>query len=140
MRLHRRRGITVFAGLAVALLALAATLFGAVRIGGSAFSTNGQLARDHQYTGGCPVDLAFDWGVIDSSPSAITYWTSRNDGARSNPRSINHPGGNRSIPIVEHWHLGANNPTFANYHGWVEIHIESPSPATNRIPFTIHCR
>ena len=126
--------------LLIGLLALTAALNAAMRIGGSSFAVNGQPTRDHQYAGGCPVDLTFDWGVVDSNPSPITYWTSRNDGAHSNPRSVNHPGGNRSIPIVEHWRLGANSPQFADYHGWMEIHIESPSPATNRIAFTLHCR
>jgi hypothetical protein len=32
-----------------------------VRIGGSSFAVNGQLNREHQYTGACPVDLKFDW-------------------------------------------------------------------------------
>jgi len=124
----------------VAFLVFAATLLAAIRIGGSAFSVNGQLARDHQYTGGCPVDLKFDWGVVSSDPGPISYMTTRNDGARSGPRSLDHPGGNRSIPIVEHWRLGANNRQFADYRGWMEIHIESPGPATNRIPFTLHCQ
>lgn len=136
---HRRRA-AVAAGLLLGLLSLASALYGAMRIGGWSFAVNGQVARNYQYTGSCPADLMFDWGVINSNPAAITYSTSRNDGAHSSPRSVNHPGGNRSIPIVEHWHLGANNPQFANYHGWMEIHIESPAPATNRIAFTLHCR
>ena len=138
--LHQPRRIAVFAGLLIAVLAMATALYGAVRIGGWSFAANGQVARDRQYTGACPVDLKFDWGVISTQPSVITYWTARNDGARSSPKSINHPGGNRSIPIVVDWHLGANNSRFANYPGWMEIHIEGPSPATNRIGFTLHCR
>jgi hypothetical protein len=139
MTLKTGRAVAV-AGLLIGLLVLSTALYGAMRIGGWSFAVNGQVARNFQYTGGCPADLTFDWGVINSSPAAISYWTTRNDGARSTPRSINHPGGNRSIPIMEHWHLGANNPQFANYHGWMEIHIESPAPATNRIAFTLHCR
>ncbi|HKE28795.1 MAG TPA: hypothetical protein VKB88_40875 [Bryobacteraceae bacterium] len=139
MNPHTRRAAVV-AGLLIGLWVMSAALYGAMRIGGSSFAVNGQVARDHQYTGGCPVDLTFDWGVINSDPTAISYWTSRNDNAHSNPRSLNHPGSNRSMPIMEHWRLGANNPQFANYHGWMEIHIESPAPATNRIPFTLHCR
>ena len=140
MPLRQLKRITVLTGLVIAALAAATALYGAVRIGGWSFAANGQVARDRQYTGGCPVDLKFDWGVISTGPSEITYWTSRNDGARSSPKSIRHPGGGRSIPIVEEWHLGANNGRFANYPGWMEIHIEGTAPATNRIGFTLHCR
>jgi len=122
------------------LLSLAVTLCAAVRIGGSAFSANGQLARDHQYTGGCPVELKFDWGVVGSQPSTIVYRTTRSDGAQSSTRSVQHPGGNRSMPIIEHWRLGAPNPQFRNFHGWMELVVESPNPASMRIPFTIHCQ
>ena len=128
MTLHRHRQVFVFAVLA-ALSILAASLYGAIRIGGWAFSANGQLARDFQYTGGCPVNLKFDWGVIDSQPGTIVFQTTRNDGAQVAPRSINHPGGNRSIPIVENWRLGANTPQFANYHGWMQLNIQAPAPA-----------
>ena len=86
MTQHTRRAALV-AGLLVGLLALTTALYGAMRIGGWSFAVNGQVARNYQYTGGCPVDLTFDWGVINSNPAAITYWTSRNDNARSSPRS-----------------------------------------------------
>ena len=133
----RRCGLVVV--LLASLLVLAATLYGAVRIGGHAFSVNNQLVRDHQYMGGCPVDLKFDWGVVGTHPTTITYSITRSDGRQSS-RAIRHPGGNRSIPIVEHWRLGANNPRFGNYRGWMQIDIQSPDPASNRIDFTLHCR
>jgi hypothetical protein len=28
---------------------------------------------------------------------------------------------------------------FADYHGWVELDIESPNPVSQKIGFTIHC-
>ena len=112
-----------------------------VHVGGSAFSANGQLARDHQYTGACPVDLKFDWGVIGTEPTPVTYSFTRSDGGHSkNPLTINLPQANRSVPILDQWRLGANTPQFADYKGWVELNIESPSPVANRIGFTLHCR
>jgi len=122
------------------LLAAATVAFAAVRIGGSAFSANGQLARDYQYTGACPVELKFDWGVIGTEASTVTYTTSRNDGARTAPRSINLPAGNRSVPVITTWTLGTNSQQFRNYRGWEQINIESPNAVSNRIAFTIHCQ
>jgi hypothetical protein len=122
-----------------ALIATAGVAKATVRVGGSAFSANGQLARDHQYSGACPVDLKFDWGVISTAPTMATYSITRSDGGRSShQRSVDLPP-NRSVPILEEWHLGANTPQFADYSGWVELSIESPNPVTNRIGFTIHC-
>jgi len=112
-----------------------------VRVGGSAFSVNGQLARDHQYTGPCPVDLKFDWGVIGTEATPVTYSLTRSDGGRTvNSLTINLPQANRSVPILDQWRLGANTPRFADYSGWVELNIESPNPVANRIGFTLHCR
>jgi len=111
-----------------------------VRVGGSAFSVNGALARDHQYTGSCPVDLKFDWGVISTAPATVTYMFTRSDGGHSpGARSVSLPP-NRSVPILDHWRLGANTPQFSNFHGWVELNIQSPNPVVNRIGFTLHCR
>ena len=122
-----------------ALIATAGVASASVRVGGSAFFVNGQLARDHQYSGSCPVDLKFDWGVISSSPATVTYSFARSDGGHSShARSVTLPA-NRSVPILEEWHLGANTPQFADFSGWVELIIESPSPVSNRIGFTVHC-
>lgn len=138
MQLLRNR-LPVLAASILTLLA-ATALYGAVRIGGWAFSANGQLARDFQYDGGCPVELKFDWGVISDRSGPIAYTTTRNDGAHAGMKTLDHPGGNRSVPILETWRLGARTPQFANYHGWMELNIESPNPVAKRIAFTIHCR
>jgi hypothetical protein len=112
-----------------------------VRVGGSAFSVNGQLARTHEYTGPCPVDLTFDWGVIGTQPTPVTYSFTRSDGGHSaQALATDLPQANRSVPILEHWRLGANTPQFANFKGWVELVIESPNPVANRIGFTLHCQ
>jgi len=125
--------------LAAVVLAAAVNANASVRIGGWAFSANGQLARDFQYSGPCPVNLKFDWGVISTEAASAAYTITRNDGGHSsNVRYVDLPP-NRSVPIVEEWRLGANNPTFADYHGWMELHLESPNPVTHRISFMLHC-
>ena len=103
--------------LLAALIAITGTTQAAVRVGGSSFSANGMLARDHQYSSPCPVVLKFDWGVISNAPATVVYSFTRSDGGHSsNARSVNLPP-NRSVPILEEWHLGANTPQFASYSG-----------------------
>jgi hypothetical protein len=113
---------------------------GGVRIGGWSLRANGQPAQGFQYTGSCPVDLKFGWGVIASEPTAVTYSISKSAGGPpTNPQTTELPGGGRSTPLYYDWHLGANNPKFANYTGWVELNIQSPSSLAQRINFTLHC-
>jgi len=126
--------------LTAAILALSADLYAGVHIGGWSFSANGQLARNYQYTGACPVQLEFHWGVIGTGPGPVTYYTTRNDGAKSQTQSITLPSANRSIPIVTTWQLGAPTPQFQPYRGWVQVHILSPNPVTHKIAFTINCQ
>lgn len=123
-------------GLAMSLMVMvmAAAAQASVRVGGWSFAANGQLARDFSYTGPCPVDLKFDWGVLGTEPGPVTYTFSRNDGGHSSsPQSITLPAANQSVPIIDNWHLGANNATFANYSGWVQLDIQSPNPVSKRI-------
>ena len=123
------------------IIAIAGTAHASVRIGGWSFWANGELARDFQYTGACPVNLKFDWGVVSAAPVTATYSFLRNDGGHSStPKSIALPGGGRSTPILEEWRLGANTPKFQPYKGWVELDIESPERVSKRIPFTIQCQ
>ena len=122
------------------IIAIAGTAHASVRIGGWSFWANGQLARDFQYTGSCPVNLKFDWGVVSTEPTTLTYSFLRSDGGHSSsPRTVVLPGGGRSTPITEEWRLGANTPQFQNYSGWVQLNIESPNAASQKIAFTIHC-
>jgi hypothetical protein len=116
-----------------------------IRLGGSSFAANGEPASGarpksgYQYTGSCPVDLKFDWGVVSSDPVDMVYSFSRNDGGQSKPTQARLPGAEQSFPIEDGWRLGANLDQFADYHGWVQLNIQSPYPLTYRIPFTIHC-
>lgn len=90
------------------LIALTGAGQASVRIGGSSLSANGQRAQNFQYAGPCPVNLKFDWGVISTEPSSITYSFRRSDGGHSSTSTAGLPGANRSVPILDEWNLGAN--------------------------------
>lgn len=112
-----------------------------VRVGGESLRANGQVAQGFQYTGSCPVNLHFGWGLIATGPTRVTYNFVRNDGGHSSSsQSVYLPQANRSVPVYEPWRLGANTPQFANYTGWVKLIIDSPNPVEGKIGFTIHCR
>lgn len=135
-----RTAVSIFAVcLFSAALQLAAQA--TVRVGGSSLRANGQVAQGFQYSGPCPVNLQFGWGVIASAPTSVTYRFARSDGGRSGQaRSarLNQP--NRSYPLDDSWSIGANTPRFANYSGWVNLIIGYPNPVQSRIGFTIHCQ
>lgn len=102
---------------------------------------NGQIAQGYQYTGYCPVDLKFGWGLIATNPTGASYHFLRSDGGHSSgSQNVNMPMPGRSVPVYEEWRLGANSPKFANFTGWVKIVIDAPSQVENKIPFTIHCQ
>ena len=112
-----------------------------VRIGGSSLRANGQIAQGFQYSGPCPVDLKFGWGLIGSRPTTASYHFERSDGGRSSgAQSVNLPGTGHSVPVYNDWRLGANSPKFADFTGWVTIMIDYPSPVEGKIPFTLHCQ
>jgi hypothetical protein len=111
-----------------------------VRIGGSSLRANGQIAQRYQYTGPCPVDLKFGWGVIATAPTSVTYRFTRSDGGQSQSFSAELPQAERSVPLYDDWRLGANIPQFADFNGWVNLIIEGPNHLENRINFTIHCQ
>jgi len=112
-----------------------------VRVGGDSLRANGQVAQGFQYTGSCPVNLQFGWGLISTGPTTVNYRFVRNDGGHSSSvQSVNLPQANRSVPVYEPWRLGANTPQFATYTGWVKLLIESPNPVESKVGFTIHCQ
>jgi len=112
-----------------------------VRVGGSSLRANGQLAQGFRYTGSCPVDLKFGWGLISTRRTEVTYRFDRSDGGHTTKTErVDIPRANQSVPVYYDWQLGANTPKFADFHGWVNIIIESPNPLEKKIPFTIHCR
>ncbi|MGA2571514.1 MAG: hypothetical protein ABSF23_13425 [Terracidiphilus sp.] len=112
-----------------------------VRIGGASLRANGEVAQGFQYTGPCPVELQFGWGVIATEPTTIDYWFVRSDGGQSShSKAVDLPQANRSVPVYDVWRLGANSPRFANYTGWVKLVIDVPNQVEDKIGFTIHCQ
>jgi hypothetical protein len=142
-RLMKRRiaSLTAVVISVVPVLATCQVAQAAVRIGGSSLRVNGQVAEGYQYSGPCPVDLKFGWGVIASTPTGMTYTFSRSDGGHSSmSKTVDLTQPNRSVPIYDDWRFGANTPQFRNYRGWVQIDILSPNAVAQKIPFTIHCQ
>ena len=111
-----------------------------VRVGGYSLRANGEVAQGFHYTGSCPVDLKFGWGLISDGPAEVTYRFVRNDGGHTNSTKRVYLPGGRSIPVYEDWRLGAHTPQFANFTGWVDLIVESPHHIQQKINFTIHCR
>jgi hypothetical protein len=135
------KGLCRFALILALSVMLTGIALASVRIGGGSLSANGQPLHGFSYSGPCPVELTFHWGVISTEPTSITYSFSRNDGGHSSSAlTANLPGGNRSVPIPDNWRLGANTAQFANYRGWVELNIQSPNRVSQKIGFTLHCQ
>jgi hypothetical protein len=110
-------------------------------VGGYSLRANGQVAQGFQYTGSCPVDLKFGWGLIGTRQAVVSYRFDRSDGGQTTKTErVDLPKANQSVPVYYDWQLGANTHQFANFTGWVNIIIESPNPVQQKIPFTIHCR
>jgi len=121
------------------VVAMPGNIQGAVRVGGTALTANGQLAQGFQYTGSCPVNLKFDFGLISTEATTVTYSFTRSDGPSGGARTKSLRA-NQSSPVFDTWHLGAKTPQFNNYHGWVQINITSPNPVSHKINFTLHCK
>ena len=134
-------GGLVFLLAAVLVMAITAYAQARVRVGGWSLRANGQIAKDFQHTGPCPVNLKFGWSVLSTEPTTVTYTYERNDGAhQSSSHTLNLPAAGRSGFIYYDWRLGAHTPEFANYSGWVQLNVESPNHVSQKIPFTLHCR
>jgi len=112
----------------------------AVRIGGWALTSNGQIVKNFEYTGSCPVPLQFAWGVLATAPTVIKYHFERSDGAQAPPGQKDLPRANTSEDVITTWDLGANIPRFADFKGWEELVIDSPNSAAQKINFTLHCK
>jgi hypothetical protein len=125
----------------VAALAVAQGAQASVRVGGYSLRANGDLVQHFQYTGSCPVDLKFGWGLVGTKPAPVSYTFTRSDGGHSSSQgSADLARANQSVPVYYDWKLGANNPKFANFKGWVELDVNSPNHVVKRVNFTLHCR
>lgn len=147
MRKFRTKGEKVKIGKIASLVGIllclgcASLMAQTVRVGGESLRANGQVAQGYQYSGSCPVNLQFGWGLIGTGPTTVNYHFVRNDGGHSSSsQRVYLPQANRSVPVYEPWRLGANTPQFATYTGWVKLIIDSPNPVEGKVGFTIHCR
>ena len=138
MKTHRTAMVYGFILLAGIALVIKAAVPASVRVGGSSLRVNGQVTPGHQYSGPCPVDLKFGWGLIATEPTTATYSFTRSDGGHPPSGSVELPAG-RSKPVYLDWRLGANTAKFANYRGWVQLNVESPNQVSQKISFTLHC-
>lgn len=138
MKIHKTALVYGFIFLAGIALVMTAAVSASVRVGGYSLRANGQVAHGFQYTGSCPVDLKFGWGLIATEPTTATYSFTRSDGGHPPSGSVDLPAG-RSKPVYLDWRLGANNAKFANYTGWVQLNVESPNQVSQKISFTLHC-
>lgn len=137
----RKFTVLAIACLCISLLSEAARAQGPVRVGGWSLRANGQVAEGFQYSGPCPVELQFGWGLISDRPTEISYTFMRSDGGRQTVSTIAHmPQPGRSYPMYYTWRLGANNERFANFSGWVTLILQSPNNLEKRVPFTLHCQ
>jgi len=141
MNTSKNRYGLAFALVLAAILVSVVAAYASVRVGGWSLRANGQVAKGFEYTGSCPVDLKFGWGVIATEPTTVTYSYTRSDGGHSSGTSTaNLPAANHSVPIYVDWRLGAKNQKFANFSGWVELNIESPNAVSKKVEFTLHCQ
>jgi len=128
-------GFFLLAGMALMMEAAPAPT---VRIGGSSLRANGQVAQGFQYTGSCPVALKFGWSLQTTEPAIAYYSFSRSDGGRPRGGSIDLTPGRSGFVYLD-WNLGANNPRFADFHGFAVLNVESPNHVSQKIDFTLHC-
>ena len=95
------RLLTVLAALSISHVALAADLFGPIRIG----------ANRSNYDGACPVEVVFTGNINLNSPHpkgfSFNYYWARSDGAKG-PEQVVRPSPSQNLLIVkEPWNLGA---------------------------------
>jgi hypothetical protein len=138
MKTHKTTLVCGFIFLSGIALVMRAAAPASVRVGGASLRANGQVAQGFQYTGTCPVDLKFGWGLIATEPTTASFSFTRSDGSHPPGGSVDLPPG-RSKPVYLDWRLGANNAKFANYRGWVQLNVESPNQVSQKISFTLHC-
>ena len=109
-----------------------------VRIGGASLRANGEVVQGWEYSGPCPVALKFGWSLQTTEPTTASYSFTRNDGSHPPGGSIDLTPGRSGFVYLD-WRLGANNPKFANYHGWAQLDVDSPNQVSQKINFTLHC-
>jgi hypothetical protein len=112
-----------------------------VRVGGWALTANGKLAKNFEYTGSCPVNLKFDWGLIATESTEVKYRFKRSDASLPSAyKKVNLPHPNTSVDVSDSWDLGAKTTEFKDFKGWIKLTTFEPNKVEQKIDFTLHCR
>ena len=112
-----------------------------VRVGGWALTANGKLAKDFEYRGACPVKLQFDWGLVATAPTKVTYRYKRSDPSEpSAMKKVDLPKAYTSVDVSDTWELGANTAEFKDFKGWIKLTTFEPNKVEQKILFTLHCK
>lgn len=139
MRRYIGKSVLIGALGACSLMGAGGNALASVRVGGWSLTSNGQVIPGFTYTGQCPVNLKFAWGLIGTAPGDVAYAFRRSDGAKSASQNVTLPRSNQSVPVYDEWQLGAPTPQFRNFKGWVELEVASPNPLSKKVNFTLHC-
>ncbi len=112
-----------------------------VRVGGWALTANGKIAKNFEYTGSCPVNLRFDWGLLATAPTEVTYRYKRSDDSEpSATKKVKLAKANTSVDVSDTWDLGANTAEFKDFKGWIKLTTFEPNKVEQKILFTLHCK
>lgn len=91
--------------------------------------------------GPCPVTFTFTGKVALNGKGRFTYKWERSDGAVD---TLTHPAvaydGVHAALVTETWQLGAALPAFHPFHGWVKLHVLTPTDVVSGpAEFTLDC-
>jgi hypothetical protein len=98
------------------------------------------LIEGEEYRGSCPVKLNFDWSIVSSQPTVVTYRFQKSDGSSASAiMKVNLPKGNTPVDVTAMWIVGANTPEFRNYKGWIDLSTLTPNVFGKKIYFVLRC-
>jgi len=113
----------------------------AVSVVGASIFVNGELLKNGDYKGACPVNLKFKFTLLATEPTQVKYFLQRGDGSKPSPtKEVNIPKANEPVFIAEPWELGANTPQFKDFKSSMTFTTKYPNPAHQGIDFTVHCK
>jgi hypothetical protein len=93
-----------------------------------------------EYRGSCPVKLDFDWSIVSSQPTSVTYRLQKSDGSSASAiMTVNLPKGNTPVDVTDMWIVGANTLEFRNYKGWIDLSTLTPNVFGKKIYFVLRC-
>ena len=135
-----RRNTFVVAALCICpLLAGVKAARADVRVALTNFFVNWKLAPNSNYSGTCPVWFRFFWNLASNDDEGVSYYFETNDG-KITPRQYTFIWHSQLAPAYIDWQVGVNKPKFANFSGWLELHVTGHNIVANKMNFTVHCR